>query len=144
MAACVLSATLFCVFAVSSQRHWQQHAAALERENLNRQLGQLAAEVTLESNQLVDRARDIAESGIAGQLVQENAGTSPDRAPLIGLTRHSVDAIAVVSASQTPRFSATIDGDRLTEEPPAPEIVKFLESAAAVPHAAEDFAAHAA
>jgi diguanylate cyclase (GGDEF)-like protein/PAS domain S-box-containing protein len=142
IAACALSAVLLCVFAVSSQRHWQQRAAALERENLNLQLERLAAEVTLEWNQLVDRARDIAESGIVGQLVQENAGTSPDRAPLIGLARHSVDAIAVVSASQTPRFSATIDGDRMTEGPPAPELVKFLESAAAVPRAAEDFAAH--
>jgi diguanylate cyclase (GGDEF)-like protein/PAS domain S-box-containing protein len=132
MGVCASSAILLCVFSVSSQRHWQQRAAALERENLNLQLERLAADVTLESNQLVDRARDIAESGIVAQLVQENAGTSLDRTPLIGLAGHSIDAIAVVSASQTPRFSATIDGDRMTEEPAAPGIVKFLESAAAV------------
>ena len=143
MGVCASSAIVLCVLAVSSERHWQQRAAALERENLNLQLERLAAEVTQESNQLVDRARDIAESGIVAQLLQETAGTSPDRAPLMGLAGHSIDAIAVVSESQMPRFSATIDGDRMTEAPPAPAIVKFLESAAAVPRAAEDFAAHA-
>jgi diguanylate cyclase (GGDEF)-like protein/PAS domain S-box-containing protein len=129
-AACVLIFVLL-VLAYSSQRYWQHRAAALERENLNLQLKQLAREVSRESDQLVDRARDLAESEAVAQLLQDNAAAPPDHSALIKLTRRTVDSLVVVSASQAVRFSATIAGDRMTEEPPAPGLTQFVGTAAA-------------
>jgi len=128
LAACRVPILILFVLAVASQFYWQHEAALLERENLNLQLKQLAREVTRESDQLLERAGDLAASDLVAQLVQDNAGPPPDRSALIGLTRGAVDAFAVVSASQAVRFSATSAGDRLTEEPPAPGLLKHLPS----------------
>jgi diguanylate cyclase (GGDEF)-like protein/PAS domain S-box-containing protein len=133
LAVCCLPLLILFVLAVSSQRHWQHRAAALELENLNLQLKQLAREVTRESGQLADRARAMAESELIAQLVQDNSAASPDRSALINLARGNVDAFVVVSASQAVRFSATIADDRLIEGPPDPGLIRFLASAAALP-----------
>ena len=138
LAACALPFLILCVLAVSSQRYWQHRASALERANLDLQLQQLAHDISRESDQLIERARDFAESPGIAQLVQDNAAASPDRAALAATARRAVDSLLVVSAAQTVRFSATIAGDRVTEEPPAPEMIRFLESAAAAPRSSED------
>jgi diguanylate cyclase (GGDEF)-like protein/PAS domain S-box-containing protein len=138
LAACALPFLIMCVIAVGSQRYWQHRASALERENLNLQLEQLAHEITRESDQLIERSRDFAEAAPIAQLVQDNSAASPDRAALLNLARHGVDSLVVVSASQALRFSAGVDGDRLAEVPPASEMLRFLESAAAAPRLPED------
>jgi diguanylate cyclase (GGDEF)-like protein/PAS domain S-box-containing protein len=117
--------------AVSSQRHWQQRAAVLERENLNLQLGQLAREVARGADDLIDRAHDLAESELIARLAQDDSVAPADRTALVGLTRQTVDALLVVSASQTVRFSAKFAGDQLTEQLPVPEAMQLLASAAA-------------
>jgi diguanylate cyclase (GGDEF)-like protein/PAS domain S-box-containing protein len=132
LAACALPFLILCLLAVSSQRYWQHRASALEGANLNLQLQQLAHEVTGESEQLIDRARDFAESPAIVQFVQEGAAAPPDRAALLALARRTVDSLVVVSAAQTVRFSAALAGDRLTEELPATEMIQLLESADAV------------
>jgi diguanylate cyclase (GGDEF)-like protein/PAS domain S-box-containing protein len=129
-AACALPILALLVLAFSNQRYWQHRAAALEGENLNLQLEQLAREVSRESDQLADRARDFAESEAIAQFLQDNAAMPPDRSALINLSRRTVDSLVVVSASQAVRFSATIAGDRITEQPPPPGLMQFLGSAA--------------
>jgi diguanylate cyclase (GGDEF)-like protein/PAS domain S-box-containing protein len=142
LAACALPFLILCVLAISSQRYWQHRASALERANLDLQLQQLAHDITRESDQLIERARDFAESPAIGQLVQDNTAVSPDRALIAGMARRSVDSLLVVSAAQAVRFSATIADDRLTEEPAAPAMIRFLESAAAAPRSSEDAMSH--
>jgi diguanylate cyclase (GGDEF)-like protein/PAS domain S-box-containing protein len=129
-AACALLILALFVLAAANQRHWQHRAAALERENLNLQLERLASEISRESDQLVDRARDLAESEAIAQFLQDNGAASPDRSALIDLSRRTVDSLLVVSAAQAVRFSATIAGDRMTEEPAAPGLMQFVGSAA--------------
>jgi diguanylate cyclase (GGDEF)-like protein/PAS domain S-box-containing protein len=142
LAACALPFLILCVLAVSSQRYWQNRASALEQANLNLKLQQLAHEITTESDQLIDRARDFAESASIVQLVQENAPVSPDRAALLGLARHNVESLLVVSASQAVRFSAAVVDERLTDEVPPPEMIRFLETVAAAPRLSENAMSH--
>jgi diguanylate cyclase (GGDEF)-like protein/PAS domain S-box-containing protein len=131
-AACCLTAVILFVVAVSSQRHWQQRAAVLEREKSNLQLGQLAREVAGELDGLIDRAHELGESEFIARLAQDDSVSSADRTALVGLTRRTVDALLVVSAAHTVRLSAKFTGDQLTEQPPLPEVMQFLASAAAM------------
>jgi diguanylate cyclase (GGDEF)-like protein/PAS domain S-box-containing protein len=126
LAACSLTVFTLLVLAVSSRLYWEHRAAALERENLSLQLHELTREVTRESDQLLERARDLADSELITQFVQDNSGTSPDGSAIIALTRRAVDALVVVSASQAVRFSATIADGRLTEQPPAPGMLQLI------------------
>ncbi len=114
------------VLAVSSQFYWQRRAATLERENLDLQLKQLAHEVKRAPDQLIERARDLAESDAVAQLLQDNAAQAPDRSSLVSLARGAVDAMAVVSASRAVRFNATIAGTRLTEAPAELGLMKHI------------------
>jgi diguanylate cyclase (GGDEF)-like protein/PAS domain S-box-containing protein len=119
LAACGLPVLILLVLTASSQSRWRHRAAALERENLNLRLVEVAREVKAESDQLAERARELAESELIAQVAQENSNASPDHAALLRLTRGAVDALVVLSASQTVKFSATTAGDRLTETAPA-------------------------
>src|SRR3981189_85124 len=130
-AACCLPVVVLFVVAVWSQRHGQQRAAVPQRENLNLQLGQLAREVAREADDLAERAHDLAQSELIARLAQDDAVSSAERSELVGLTRRTVDALLVVSASKTVRFSAKFAGDDLSEQPPVPEAMQFLASAAA-------------
>src|SRR5580698_3879802 len=141
LAACALPFLILCVLALSSQHYWRHRASALESANLNLQLRQLAHDITKESDQLIDRAREFAEFAPIAQLVQDNSAASPDRAALLNLARHSVDSLLVVSASQAVRFSAALSDDRVTEEAPAPEMFRFLEEAVSHQPASVGFAA---
>src|SRR3984957_4777129 len=132
-AACGLPVLALLALAAASQQYWQQRAAALERENSKLQQNELAHEAARESDQLIERARDLADSDLIAQLVQDNAGAPPDRSAILGLTRGMVDALVVVSASQAVRFSATIAGDSLTEQPPAPAMMQRLALRAGAP-----------
>ena len=114
---------LLLLLAVSSQRQWRQRAVALERENLQLQLKQLAQELTDESAGLASRARDLSQSEAVAALLQDTA-TSPDRAALVNLIRPAGDSMVVVSAAQAVRFS--------TEEPPDLRMIRFLEASAAL------------
>ena len=74
---------LLLLLAVSSQRHWQHHVAALERENLNLQLQELREQIIAQpSPQLADRAGDLAQSDSVAEIL-------PDNAPPGRIARHS-------------------------------------------------------
>jgi hypothetical protein len=82
-AACCLPVVILFVAAVSSQRHWQQRAAVLERQNVNLQLGQLAREVAREADDLIDRAHALAESELIARLAQDDSVALTDSAALV-------------------------------------------------------------
>jgi diguanylate cyclase (GGDEF)-like protein/PAS domain S-box-containing protein len=128
LAACSIAILIAFVLAVANQVYWQHRAAVLQLENLNLQLEQLAGEVKGAADQLQARARDLAGSDLIEQLVEDNAGTAPDRSAVETLARGAVDALVVVSASQAVRFSATFAGDHLAEEPPAPAMRKHIKA----------------
>jgi len=138
LAACAVAVLVLMVLTFASQRYWQHRASALEGENLNLQLKELTRELTRESDQLVERARDLAQSDLIAQLLQENSGASPDTAAVIGLARRRVDDLMVISASQAVRFSVGVAGDRLVERPPEPAMIRFFQSAPAVLRSPED------
>jgi diguanylate cyclase (GGDEF)-like protein/PAS domain S-box-containing protein len=130
LTACCLPVLILLILAVSNLSQWRHHAAAVERENLNLRLAEVAREVKAESDQLGERARDLADSELIAQLAQENSSASPDHAALVSLMRGAVDALLVLSASQTVKFSATIAGDRLTENAPAARLTESRPPAA--------------
>jgi hypothetical protein len=113
---------------VSSQRDWRNRAATLQRENTSLQLTQLAHELTAQSAQLADRARELAQSEAVVRLVQENTDASADRLELADMSRGSVDALLVLTASRAVRFSVTFANGQLSEQPPDPALAQFVES----------------
>ena len=131
VSACRIPVLVLFVLAISDQVHWQHRAATLERENLDLQLKRLASEVKREPDQLIERARDLAESDAVAQLLQDNAAQTLDRSSIVKLTRGTVDELAIVSASRAVRFSATMAGNQLTEEPLAPGMMKHIPPPAA-------------
>ena len=130
LTACCLPLLVLLILAVSSESYWRHHAAALQRQMLNLQLGEVAREVRAEADRLSERAHDLAESEIIMQLAQDGPNASPDPSALAGVAQGAVDALVVLSVSQTVRFSATIVDDHLTEAPPATGLMEFLAPAA--------------
>jgi diguanylate cyclase (GGDEF)-like protein/PAS domain S-box-containing protein len=126
------------VLTASSQRYWQRRASALERENLNLQLTRLAAEIARQGDALKERAIDLADSEPIAQILQDYPGAAPDYSALVDLTRQTVDALAVISASKTVQYSATIARDRLAESPPTPDMIRMLDSMPASPRFVND------
>jgi diguanylate cyclase (GGDEF)-like protein/PAS domain S-box-containing protein len=133
LAACGAAALLLLLLVFSSQRHWQDRAAALEGENLNLQLQQLRQQIMAQSSQLADRAGELAQSDSVADLLADNAAPPPERAALVALTGTAVDSLLVVSASQTVRLSAKLAEGRLVDCPPDPELMRYLDSAARAP-----------
>jgi diguanylate cyclase (GGDEF)-like protein/PAS domain S-box-containing protein len=128
----LLALTLLTLLALS-QRHWRQRAAALEHENMSLQLTQLAHEVTAESNKLIERARELASSDAVAGLVQDNPDSSAERLELADMSRKGIDALLVTTASHALRFSVTIADGQISEQPPEPVLVHFIESLGAAP-----------
>ena len=116
--------------ALSSQRDWRNRAAVLERENTRLQLTQLAHDLRAQSDQLAERARELAESEPVLRLVQENPDASADRLALADMARRGVDALLVLDASRAVRFSVTVVDGQLSEQPPDPEVMQLIESRA--------------
>jgi len=116
---------------VASQRTWRDRAAVLERENTGLQLAQLARDLTAQSDGLGDRTRELAESDAVIRLLQETADSSAERLELADLSRHGVDALLVLAASHTVRFSSTIVDGRVSEQPPDAALMQWAESIAA-------------
>jgi diguanylate cyclase (GGDEF)-like protein/PAS domain S-box-containing protein len=129
----VLVVAALLIFTILSQRDWRNRAAALERENTSLQLGQLARELTAQSDRLIERARELADSDAALRLVQETTDPSADRLELADLSRHGVDALLVLSASRTVRFSVAIADGQFAEQSPDPSLMREIESTAAEP-----------
>jgi diguanylate cyclase (GGDEF)-like protein/PAS domain S-box-containing protein len=123
----LLALTLLTLLALS-QRHWRQRAAALERENMSLQLAQLTHEVSAESNKLIDRARELASSEAVAGLVQDNPDSSAERLELADMSRKGIDALLVITASHALRFSVTIADGQISEQPPDPVLMHFIES----------------
>ena len=115
---------------ISSQRNWRIRAAVLQRENTSLQLTQLAHEFRAQSDQLAEHARELAESESVARLVQENTDASADRLALVDMSRHSVDALLVLTASHGVRFSVTMSNGQLSEQPPDPALIQLVESVA--------------
>src|SRR3974390_2029236 len=113
---------LLLLLAVSEQRHWQHIAAALERENLNLQLGQLTQQLMAVASQLTDRARELAQSDSVANLVPDNAPAN-DHAALAAQIGTAADSLLIVSASHAVRFSAKLADGRWAECPPDPELL---------------------
>ena len=122
--------------AASSQRSWRNRAAALERENLNLQLAQVARELRAQSEHLVERTRELAESDAVIRLVQETTDPSADRLELADMSRRDLDALLVLNAGRAVRFSVTVSGGQLSEQPPEPAQIQLAESLAASPETA--------
>ncbi|HSZ06888.1 MAG TPA: EAL domain-containing protein [Steroidobacteraceae bacterium] len=116
--------------ALSSQRDWRNRAAVLERENTRLQLTQLAHDLRAQSDQLAERARELAESDAVLRLVQENTDASGDRLALADMARRGVDALLVLNASRAVRFSVTAVNGQLSEQPPDRELMQLIESGA--------------
>jgi diguanylate cyclase (GGDEF)-like protein/PAS domain S-box-containing protein len=124
---------LLIVFLILSQRDWRRRAAALEHENTELQLAQLAHEVSGESNKLIDRARELAASDAAVGLLQEAADASADRLELAEMSRKGIEALVLLSASHAVRFGITINDGQIVERPPDPGLLQFTESLNASP-----------
>ncbi|HEY0748031.1 MAG TPA: EAL domain-containing protein [Steroidobacteraceae bacterium] len=114
--------------AVVSRAHWHDRAANLQRENLNLQLAQLAHGIARQSDQLADRARELAQSEAAIRLVQDNTEASADRLELGEMARGGADTVLVLNASHGVRFSVTFDKGQLNEQSPDPSLVQYVES----------------
>ncbi len=113
---------------VLGQREWRERAAELERENTGLQLAQLAQELSTQSERLAERTRELAESEAALRLVQDTTDPSADRLELADVSRRSLDALLVLSASRAVRFSVTIADGQLSEQPPQPAMMQLVES----------------
>ena len=114
--------------AINSQRNWHDQAANFRRENLNLQLAQLARELTAQSSQLADRARELAESEAVIRLVQENTDASADRLELADMARRGADTLLVLNASHAARLSVTFADGQPNEQAPEPSLVQLVES----------------
>jgi len=111
-----------------SLRDSRNRAAALERENTGLQVAQLAHELTALSERLAERTRELAESEAALRLVQDTTDPSADRLELADVSRRSLDALVVLSASRAVRFSVIIANGQLSEQAPDPETLQLAES----------------
>ncbi len=114
--------------AVNSQRNWHSQATHLEREYLNLQLAQLAHELSAESSQLADRARELAESEAVIHLVQENSDAAADRLVIADTARRGADALLVLNASHAARMSVRFESGQPNEQTPDPSPVQLVES----------------
>jgi diguanylate cyclase (GGDEF)-like protein/PAS domain S-box-containing protein len=137
LAAAGLSIAVLLCIVVLSQRDGRDRIAVLENENMHLQRAQLAQEVTVQSDQLTERARELAGSEAVARLVQETSDPSADRLELADMSRHGVDTLLVLTASRSVRFSVAIANGRLSEQPPDPEIMHFAESVAAAPQSSD-------
>jgi diguanylate cyclase (GGDEF)-like protein/PAS domain S-box-containing protein len=113
---------------VHSLQVWRNRAAALDRENMSLQLAQLAHVLTALSERLTERTRELAESEAALRLVQDTTDPSADRLELADVSRRSLDALLVLSASRAVRFSVIIANGQLSEQAPDPEMMQLVES----------------
>jgi diguanylate cyclase (GGDEF)-like protein/PAS domain S-box-containing protein len=107
-----------------SLRDSRNRSAALERENMSLRLTQLAQELTLQSERLAGRTRELAESDAVIRLLQETTDHSADRMELADASRRNLDALLVLSASRVVRFSVAV-GD---SSEPDPALVQLVES----------------
>src|SRR6201995_1292310 len=128
LAGAALVVVALLILVILSQRHWRNRAAALERENTSLQLKQLARELTAQSDHLIERARELADSDAALRLVQETTDPSADRLELADLARRGVDALLVISAAHTVRFSAAIADGQFAEQAPDSALVREIEA----------------
>jgi PAS domain S-box-containing protein len=118
------------LLAAWSLRDWRQRALTLERENAGLQLAQVAHELTAQWDQLGDQARDLAQSESTARLLQDNAVAPADRLDIADMPRNGADALLILSASHTVRFSLVIAGGQLIEESPDPDMMRFVDSGA--------------
>jgi diguanylate cyclase (GGDEF)-like protein/PAS domain S-box-containing protein len=111
-----------------SQREWRSRAAKLQRENINLQLSEVARKLTSQSDQLADRARELAQSEPVIRIAQEIGDSSADRLDLAEMSGRGVDALVVLNASHAVRFSMT-SADQ-SEQAPDREMMRFVGSIA--------------
>ena len=103
-------------------RDWRSRDADMERENMRLQLRLIAQTLAAQSDQLIDRGRELAESDAIARLVQEGADPAQDHLEPAELARRGVDSLLVLSGHSV-RFS--------TEQPPNPELLRVAEAAPA-------------
>ena len=133
LAGAVLFVAALLTFVILNQRDWRNRAATLQRENTSLQLKQLARELTAQSDHLLERARELADSDAALRLVQETTDPSADRLELADLSRRGVDALLVISAAHTVRLSAAIADGQFAEQAPDPALMREIEAISAEP-----------
>jgi diguanylate cyclase (GGDEF)-like protein/PAS domain S-box-containing protein len=109
-----------------SQREWRSRAARLQRENLSLQLAEVARGLTSQSDQLADRARELAQSEPVIRVAQENTDVSADRAELAEMSHRGIDAFMVFNASHAVRFSTSSADD--SGQAPDQEMMRFIGS----------------
>jgi diguanylate cyclase (GGDEF)-like protein/PAS domain S-box-containing protein len=113
-----------------THRQWKNDNAALQRANVHLQLKQLRRELDAVSNQLGDHARDLSKSDLIGQLLQDNSSAAQERVELFSVPWQDVDSVIVTAGAQSVRFSATIAGGKLQEQPADPAVLRYLDSLA--------------
>ena len=119
---------------IVNHRSWQEQARSLRRENLSLQARELTAGIEEEFSGLDAAARALAGSEGLGEWVQQEAAAGrPEAVPLDAKTASQlrVDGIAVATAGQAIRYSATLDGERLAERAPEPGETRFTAKLAA-------------
>jgi diguanylate cyclase (GGDEF)-like protein/PAS domain S-box-containing protein len=92
-------------------------------------LGRLAGELAAESQQLVDRSRELANSELVARLLQDDASPA-DRTALLDLAGHGVQSLLLVSASQSVKLSAVMADGRWIEVPRDPTTNSVMNSGA--------------
>jgi diguanylate cyclase (GGDEF)-like protein/PAS domain S-box-containing protein len=108
----------------------RNRTAALERENTHLQLTLLAHALKSQSDQLSERARELAESDAVSRLMLDGADAPADRVELAEVSRRGVDALLVMSAARATRLSVAVVNGEPREQSPDPGMMHVAESAA--------------
>jgi len=127
----VLVAVLLTVAALGEQRRVVRETA-LEGEMMAVQLRQLARAVGAESQDLVERARGLAEFDAIARVVDERA-LPLSRSELGALLREAdADALLLATKSGAVRLSVAMAGDKLVEETPDHALLGAVEALGSV------------
>jgi diguanylate cyclase (GGDEF)-like protein/PAS domain S-box-containing protein len=126
-----VSIVLLIAVCALTQREWTNNAGALQRANAQLQLAQLSRELETVSNQLNERARDLAKSEQIVQLLQDNSAAAQDRVELFSIPWHDVDSIVVTTSTLSVRFSAAISGGKLQEQQADAAVLRYLDTLSA-------------
>ena len=84
---------------------------------------------TAQSDQLADRARELADSDAVARLLSENSDVSAERLEIANMSRAGADALLILGASHAVRFSVTSVNGQLSEQSPDPALMQLVESA---------------
>jgi diguanylate cyclase (GGDEF)-like protein/PAS domain S-box-containing protein len=130
LAVCALAALLLLGLLLRNETDRGSRTAALERENTRLQLVLLGHALKLQSEELTERARELAESDAVLRLMLDSGDNPADRVELAEVSHRGVDSLLLLSAARSARLSMLAANGGLREQPPDPAMMHFAESAA--------------